>query len=447
MFKNALFTAGLAAIVAPAFAGVEWMTDLDAAKAKAATENKAVLVDFTGSDWCGWCIKLKKEVFDTPAFEQYVADKFVLVEIDLPQNAAKVGGKEQLLKNQALSEQFGVEGFPTILVLTPAGQVAGGFSGGASMEHVVSHLDAALGNVKLLNDAAALQGVEKAQALLKVYDSLRDEIAASVSLRDEIAALDPENVTGVHDSIKAEQQREAVITKLEAVFDSDYNAAIAIVDEAIATALPGNKEYFASVKLEVIRSDIFAALSKVNTVEEVEAIKQRLLNEYVPALPEEAQAEAKAQIEQELADPAAVLALIKAEQQQEQPQNQAPELSEEEQEALLELQKKLQECGEDVDAMLKIVDEALSTATPAQSQYLTPLKMMILLQKSQTLLMSAETVEDIEAARAVSVQAIELLPESDKEEAMRSVQQTFADPQGLLDTVRLMRETQAPDAE
>lgn len=448
MFKNVLFTAGLAAIVAPAFAGVEWMTDLEAAKSKAAAENKAVLVDFTGSDWCGWCIKLKKEVFDTPAFEQYVADKFVLVEVDVPQNAAKVGGEEQLLKNQELCEQYGVEGFPTILVLTPAGQVAGGFSGGADMQKVTSRLDAALANVKLLSEAAALQGVEKAKALLKVYDSMPAGIADAEALRDEIAALAPENETGIHDELNVEKQREELIEKLQPVLDTDYAAALSIIDEAIATALPGNLEYFQALKLEVIQTNIIMDLGKVQTVEEVEAIKQRFLNEFVPLLPEEVQAEVKTQIEQEFADPAEVLKRIQASQQEQaEPQVQAPDLTEEEQAILLALQQKLQDCGQDVDAMLVIIDEALTTATPAQQQYLTPVKMMILMQKSQALLMAAETVEDIEAARVVSMQAVELLPEADKEEATRMMQETFADPEGLLQTLRLMREAQTPAAE
>ena len=55
------------AMVAPSFAA-EWLTELPAAQAKAAAENKAILVDFTGSDWCGWCIRLRKNVFDTPEF-------------------------------------------------------------------------------------------------------------------------------------------------------------------------------------------------------------------------------------------------------------------------------------------------------------------------------------------------------------------------------------------
>ena len=102
--------------LAPAWAA-EWMTDLEAAKAKAAAENKAVLVDFIGSDWCGWCIRLRKQVLDTPAFEQYAKDKFVFMEVDVPRNPKF--DKELRARNEKLCDQYGVDGFPTILVLTP----------------------------------------------------------------------------------------------------------------------------------------------------------------------------------------------------------------------------------------------------------------------------------------------------------------------------------------
>ncbi len=90
-----------AALLAPAFAA-EWMTDFDAAKARAAAEGKPLLVDFTGSDWCSWCIRLKKEVFDKPAFAEYARDKFVLVEVDVPDNPKF--DREQLERNRALCE-------------------------------------------------------------------------------------------------------------------------------------------------------------------------------------------------------------------------------------------------------------------------------------------------------------------------------------------------------
>jgi len=61
-----------------------WLTDLPKAQAQAKAENKIVLLDFTGSDWCGWCIKFRKEVLDTPEFQAYAAKNVVLVELDFP---------------------------------------------------------------------------------------------------------------------------------------------------------------------------------------------------------------------------------------------------------------------------------------------------------------------------------------------------------------------------
>ncbi len=62
-------------MVAPAL-GAEWMTDFEAAKARAAAENKAILVNFTGSDWCGYCMRMKRNVLDKQEFLDYTRDKF-----------------------------------------------------------------------------------------------------------------------------------------------------------------------------------------------------------------------------------------------------------------------------------------------------------------------------------------------------------------------------------
>ncbi len=64
--------------------GEEWSHDFAKARTAAASENKDLLVDFTGSDWCSWCIKLNKEVFGHEAFRSGVKDSFVLVELDYP---------------------------------------------------------------------------------------------------------------------------------------------------------------------------------------------------------------------------------------------------------------------------------------------------------------------------------------------------------------------------
>src|SRR5688500_597574 len=64
--------------------GASWLSDYEKAKQVGKTENKLVLMDFTGSDWCGWCIKLKDEVFSKPEFSEYAKKNLVLLEVDFP---------------------------------------------------------------------------------------------------------------------------------------------------------------------------------------------------------------------------------------------------------------------------------------------------------------------------------------------------------------------------
>ena len=104
----------------PALAG-GWGEDYKASLATAAKENKKVLLDFTGSDWCGWCIKLKKETFDQPAFKEFADKSLVLVEIDFPQG--KTLSPEVKKQNNSLQEQYQVQGFPTLVLLNPEGKV------------------------------------------------------------------------------------------------------------------------------------------------------------------------------------------------------------------------------------------------------------------------------------------------------------------------------------
>lgn len=101
----------------------EWSTDLPKAVAKAKAEGKLVLVDFTGSDWCGWCIKLKSEVFDTPAFKDYATKNLVLVEVDFPRKKDLPAALKAT--NQALAEKYGIRGFPTLIILDGNGQRVG----------------------------------------------------------------------------------------------------------------------------------------------------------------------------------------------------------------------------------------------------------------------------------------------------------------------------------
>jgi protein disulfide-isomerase len=104
-------------------AEADWLTDLPKAQAQAKTENKIVLIDFTGSDWCGWCIKFKKEVLDTAAFQEYAAKNVVLVELDYPHK--KVQADDLKKANAALKDHYKIEGFPTLIVLDKSGKEIG----------------------------------------------------------------------------------------------------------------------------------------------------------------------------------------------------------------------------------------------------------------------------------------------------------------------------------
>jgi protein disulfide-isomerase len=113
----------LALVSSTLFAAAGWGDNYEKALAQAKAEKKLVLLDFTGSDWCGWCIKLDKEVFSKKEFKDYAKDNLVLVEVDFPQS--KQQSKELKAQNEKLQAKYGIQGYPTIVVLNPDGKKVG----------------------------------------------------------------------------------------------------------------------------------------------------------------------------------------------------------------------------------------------------------------------------------------------------------------------------------
>jgi len=98
----------------------EWLTDYPKAQALAKEANKAILLDFTGSDFCIGCQSLKKQVWSTPEFAEFAKKNLVLVELDFPMDLPQ---PEELKKaNQALESQFKVVGYPTIIMVDASGK-------------------------------------------------------------------------------------------------------------------------------------------------------------------------------------------------------------------------------------------------------------------------------------------------------------------------------------
>lgn len=92
-----------------------WTADILEALAESERTGKEVLLNFTGSDWCSWCHKLRDEVFETDEFKEYAEDNLVLVFLDFP-NGIKLSD-DQKKQNEVMAQVFGVQGFPTLWLL------------------------------------------------------------------------------------------------------------------------------------------------------------------------------------------------------------------------------------------------------------------------------------------------------------------------------------------
>ena len=114
-----------------------WTEDFKAACAQAKKEGKLVYACFSGSDWCGFCIMLESEVLSDPLFVAVVADDYVLVFIDSPENKALLSERAKA-ENGKLTEKYGIRGFPTTLILDGNGNKIGktGYRQGGAAEYV-----------------------------------------------------------------------------------------------------------------------------------------------------------------------------------------------------------------------------------------------------------------------------------------------------------------------
>ena len=99
----------------PLFSEINWQTNFEEALAQAKREDKPLLLNFTGSDWCAWCMKLEENIFSTPEFEDEVGDTFIFVNVDFP--AKKPQSEDLMIQNHALKKKYNIQGFPTLLLL------------------------------------------------------------------------------------------------------------------------------------------------------------------------------------------------------------------------------------------------------------------------------------------------------------------------------------------
>lgn len=95
---------------------LNWETDINKAISVSNKTKKPMLMFFTGSDWCGWCIRLQKEVLKTPEFATWAKKNVVLVELDFPRKSTQTDVIK--MQNNGLQQTFGIQGFPTVYFAT-----------------------------------------------------------------------------------------------------------------------------------------------------------------------------------------------------------------------------------------------------------------------------------------------------------------------------------------
>lgn len=260
--KHLFLMPAIVAMTAGVFAA-EWKTDYCAALAQAKDEGKVVLANFTGSDWCSFCISLKAEVLESPAFSAWSQNHFVHLEVDMPENPDF--DAELRKQNVALCKKYAVDAYPTVLVLDGSGRPLGGLFGFEGDEKAVrALLQSALDAHRHLQAAASYSGEEKLQSMLCAWRLIPGELKPlNAELKAELMAIDTHDLSG----LKAEADAERRLKECEQAVKAAPTdaAALEIVDAALFEAVPSNHRQLLEMKYRLLillaetHDDVWAA--------------------------------------------------------------------------------------------------------------------------------------------------------------------------------------------
>lgn len=211
-------------LLLPAFAQEAkdlWIQDFAKAKEQAKAEKKDLLIDFTGSDWCSWCVKLDKEVFSQSAFTGASPKDFILVKLDYPNDESLVT-PEVKKQNEELRKLYSIRGYPTILLTDADGLVYGqtGYEAGGPEKYVAMLADLKKKGAAFqaaMVRAAGKQGMERATALDEALSSIDAEVVKGhhLAAMEEIVKLDADGKGKLKDKYEARVKEIAEEKELE----------------------------------------------------------------------------------------------------------------------------------------------------------------------------------------------------------------------------------------
>jgi thioredoxin-related protein len=260
---------------------VEWIENFEDAKAKAQKEGKHLLLDFTGSDWCGWCKKLKHEVFDTEVFRREAPKNFILVELDFPHGKAQADSIRR--QNQELSQRFGIEGYPTVILCDANGNFYArtGYrdGGGESYVNYLTEIhDRKARREDLVVRAAKAHGVEKAKLLDEAISNLgKDETFPNYDdTIAEIVAADADNALGLKAKYGLRVELKSIVATAEA---GDVDGAIQQLDkmagESSASAQRKQEILYLKAILLKVKRDERSSITVLKSAREADPQSER----------------------------------------------------------------------------------------------------------------------------------------------------------------------------
>jgi len=256
-----IFAAGASfAMTAPAVAADEiWIEDnMPAALEKAKAEGKDILVDFTGTDWCVWCIRLKDEVFTQSEFKENIPDDFVLVMLDFPREKPQTD--EVKAHNAEWQQKFEIQGYPTIVLTDASGEEyarTGYREGGPTpyVEHLNELREGKTKRDEALDAAAKSEGVEKARHLDKAMSIEGIVVPDREDKMKQIIALDADNSAGLKEKYEKELkqlQLQNEFAEVENMFRSrQVDQALAKLDEIEANYDLDTEDYMNLISMRV----------------------------------------------------------------------------------------------------------------------------------------------------------------------------------------------------
>lgn len=264
-WRAACAVIAVAMSTAGAVADDGWQSDMAAATEKAKSEGKDLLLSFTGSDWCQFCMQLDKNVLDQEAFIAQASKTFVLVRLDFPKNTAPLS-PQTLEQNSEWQKRLAIESFPTIALLDSE-QMPYAFTGFREEDtdqywaHLESLQAARVTRDAALEKAASAQGVERAKLLDEALEALDPQVVETyyVDVVNEIVQLDPDDVAGLRTKYNEAQERElqrallsdvAMVSRLQSP-----EVAVQFIDEAMGAIkmAPATQFQVMLTKLDLFR--------------------------------------------------------------------------------------------------------------------------------------------------------------------------------------------------